>query len=139
MRRMCFVLLFLLPTWGACSFPGQPRYQPLPDTSRPSNIPNTARAVHPRDVPVSIAFDFLATLTSGVGHVEQGYQDSQIDGDTYFVTYINYFSLSPYHGRQIDSRDNKWIKGAQEYALYRAGELTKSKGASYFAVLYQDD
>ncbi len=31
------------------------------------------------------------------------------------------------------------LKGAQEYVLYRAGELTKSYGKNYFEVLYRDD
>jgi hypothetical protein len=103
------LLLGLLCVLGACTFPVQPRYQPISESS--------ARIV-PR----------------------QGYQDYQIDEHTYLVTYENYFSVAPpEHGWLIDPFSEKWLKGAQEYVLYRAGELAKSKGAKYFAILHKDD
>ncbi len=49
------------------------------------------------------------------------------------------FSLSHKHGFLIDLLDDKWLQGAQEYVLYRAGELAKSKGVKYFAILHKDD
>lgn len=69
----------------------------------------------------------------------QGYQDSQIDGTTYFIAYVNYYSFSPKHGSGNEPFDNKWLQGAHEYVLYRAAELAQSKGAQYFAVLHRDD
>ena len=65
----------------------------------------------------------------------QGYQDVQLNGDTYLVLYRNYKS----HSGLLNPRDYKWVQGAQEYALYRAGELAKSKGGKYFVVLHKDD
>lgn len=62
----------------------------------------------------------------------QGYQDIQLDERTYFVRYENYYVF-------VDRCDQRLLKGAQEYALYRAGELAKSKGAKYFVVLHKDD
>jgi hypothetical protein len=63
----------------------------------------------------------------------QGYKDIQLDELTYLVFYDGYHSLS--HSADVE----KWLQGAQEYALYRAGELARSKGANYFVVLYKDD
>lgn len=75
-----------------------------------------------------------------VGFPYQGYHDVQIDERTYFVHYDQYFLLS---FKTFLSRgsalDEMWLKGAQEYVLYRAGELTKSRGASHFVVLHKDD
>jgi predicted small lipoprotein YifL len=70
----------------------------------------------------------------------QGYQDVQLNGDTYngdtyLVLYRNYKS----HYGLLNPPDYKWVQGAQEYALYRAGELAKSKGGKYFVVLHKDD
>lgn len=87
--------------------------------------------VHPRYQPIS--------ESGGLSRPVQGYQDIQIDGETYFITYMNYYGFSFGHGLPGDPRDDKWLKGAQEYVLYRAAELAQSKGAQYFAVLYQDD
>lgn len=87
--------------------------------------------VHPRYQPIS--------ENGGLSRPVQGYQDIQIDGETYFITYMNYYGFSFGHGLPGDPRDDKWLKGAQEYVLYRAAELAQSKGAQYFAVLYQDD
>jgi hypothetical protein len=58
----------------------------------------------------------------------QGYASYQIDERTYLVAYQNYFSSVPVEGKWADPFDGKWVKGAQEYVLYRAGELAKSKG-----------
>lgn len=68
----------------------------------------------------------------------QGYESHQIDERTYLITYVNYFSVAPEHAG-ASPLSKKWLKGAQEYVLYRAGELTKSKGERYFVVLYKDD
>ena len=83
-----------------------------------------ACSFHPRYQPLG--------LNSALVNV-QGYHDIQIDESTYFVTYQNY------NGVFGSKFSEKWLKGAQEYALYRAGELAKSKGANYFVVLYKDD
>lgn len=64
----------------------------------------------------------------------QGYSDIQLGGDTYLILYRNH--LSDY---AVDPLDDKWLYGAQKYVLYRAAELAKSKGASYFVVLHKDD
>jgi len=104
------LLLFILPTMGACYFQGHPRYQPL----SPKNIFSTPF---------------------------QGYKDIQIDEQTYLVLYDGYYSHSLKHGflQSTDILDEKWLQGAQAYALHRAGELVKSKGAKYFVVLHKDD
>ena len=73
-----------------------------------------------------------------MAHPYQGYKDVQIDGRTYFILYENYGGRSPKSG-MFAHCDEKWVKGAREYALYRAGELAKSKGAKYVAVLHKDD
>ena len=104
----CVLLVSLLVTLSACSFPVQPQYQPL-------------------------------TENSILSRPRQGYEEFQIDHSTHFITYVNYFSLSHKHGLLIDLLDDKWLKGAQEYVLYRAAELAKSKGAKYFAILHEDD
>jgi hypothetical protein len=62
-----------------------------------------------------------------------GYEEYRIDTDTFLVTYKGYknFHADPFH--------DKWLKGAQEYVLYRAAELTRSQGAERFLVLHRDD
>lgn len=104
------LLLFILPTLGGCYFPGHPRYQP---------------------------FSLKNVLSAPL----QGYKDIPIDERTYLVRYDGYYSHSPQHGFLLwtDVLDEKWLQGAQEYTLYRAGELAKSKGEKYFIVLYKDD
>ena len=70
----------------------------------------------------------------------QGYASKQIDQRTYLIIYKNYVSSFPLWGDLATySLDEKWLKGAQEYALYRAGELAKSKGAHSFVALHKDD
>jgi hypothetical protein len=69
----------------------------------------------------------------------QGYGSRQIDERTHLIVYQNYFSSIPVKGKWADFTDEKWLKGAQEYVLYRAGELAKSKGAQSFVVLHKDD
>lgn len=111
MRRICIVpLICLLPALSACYFPGQPRYQPL-------SLKNVW------SVPL------------------QGYKDVQIDERTYLVYYDGYYSHSAKYGflKWSDVLSEKWLQGAQEYALYRAAELTKSKGTKYFVILHKDD
>lgn len=66
----------------------------------------------------------------------QGYQTIQIDKQTFLIFYENYSSGL---GLLLDPLNEKWLQGAQEYALYRAGEFAKSKGASHFVVLHKDD
>lgn len=72
-------------------------------------------------------------------HPFQGYKSHQIDERTYLIVYQDYFSGVPVNGKWADYLDEKWLKGAQEYVLYRAGELTKSKGVQSFVVLHKDD
>lgn len=72
-------------------------------------------------------------------HPFQGYASHQIDERTYLIVFQDYFSGVPVKGKWADYLDEKWLKGAQEYVLYRAGELTKSKGAHSFVVLHKDD
>jgi len=77
--------------------------------------------------------------------VAYGYHDIQIDNDTYFISYMSYFSngLLPtsFYPTLVwmDADNERLIKGAQEHVLYRAAELSKSEGAKYFAVLHKDD
>lgn len=73
------------------------------------------------------------------GVLRQGYFDYQIDDRTYFIGYFNYHNAFLYFGNDLSDRSEKCLKGAQEYVLYRASELTKSKGQRSFIVLYQDD
>jgi hypothetical protein len=63
--------------------------------------------VYPRYQPIS--------ESGGLSSPVQGYQDIQIDGETYFIAYMNYYSFSFGHGLPGDARDDKWLKGAQEY------------------------
>lgn len=106
-RTCCFFLLLLVFALGACSFPVQPRYQPISDSSMLS-VPR------------------------------QGYRDIPIDERTYLILYDNYYRAS-FNVPILDPHDDRWLKGAQEYVLYRAGELAQSKGAHRFVVLYKDD
>jgi len=76
--------------------------------------------VYPRYQPIS--------ESGGLSSPVQGYQDIQIDGETYFIAYMNYYSFSFGHGLPGDARDDKWLKGAQEYVLYRAAELPNLPG-----------
>lgn len=71
----------------------------------------------------------------------QGFEDIPIDEQTYLVFYRGYYTNNQlFHmGWENDALLEKWLQGAQEYVLYRAGELAKSKGANYFVVLYKDD
>lgn len=68
----------------------------------------------------------------------QGYFDYQIDEQTYLIGYSNYLTAATgiYKG---DWLSWKWLKGAQEHTLYRASELTRGKGKSFFVVLHKDD
>ncbi len=88
-------------------------------------------SAHPRYQPIS--------ASSSLFELRQGYRDIQIDGKVYLIVYMNYVSSSLDHGLLIDPLDHKWLQGAQEYVLYRAAELTKSKGAKYFGILHKDD
>lgn len=56
---------------------------------------------------------------------QKAYQ-RQIGDRTFVVTYLGDHRM-------------RGLKGAQEYVLYRAGELAKSHNAKYFEVLYRDD
>lgn len=76
---------------------------------------------------------------------QYGYHDIAVDSETYFISYMTYFrnGLLPtsYFPTRVkmDASNERLLKGAQEHALYRAAELTKSKGKKYFAILYKDD
>lgn len=104
------LLLLILLMLGGCYFPGHPRYQP-------------------------------SSLKSILSTPFQGYKDIPIDERTYLVYYDGYYSYFANSGlfqwRVVLSE--KWLQGAQEYALYRAAELAKSKGAKYFLILHKDD
>jgi hypothetical protein len=63
----------------------------------------------------------------------QGYEDNQLDSTTFFVRYVGYKNETD------DPSQLKWVKGAQEYVLFRAAELSASKGAGWFLVLYRED
>lgn len=67
----------------------------------------------------------------------QGYSDIPIDDRTHVVFYNNYYTGVWQQHRDVFNVS--WLQGAQEYALYRAGEVAKSKGAKYFVILYKDD
>ncbi|MBX3329441.1 MAG: hypothetical protein KF722_03490 [Nitrospira sp.] len=74
--------------------------------------------------------------TSGYVTASEGYLDFQIDETTYLVLYTheNYFLTIGQTGFE-----EHWVQNSQDYALFRAGELAKSKGAKYFTVLHKDD
>lgn len=106
-----FLLLWVISlTLGGCYPPAHPYYQPL-------------------------------SLKNILSAPWQGYKDIPIDERTYLVFYSGYYTNKQlFHmGWENDALLEKWLQGAQEYALYRAGELAKSKGANYFVVLYKDD
>lgn len=104
-----FLLLSIPFLLAACAVPLQPRYQPTSEVSI-----------------WSPPF--------------QGYESHQIDERTYLVIYRNYIiSGGPRGNLPTYSLDEKWLEGAQEYVLYRAGDLAKSKGAHSFVVLHKDD
>lgn len=86
-----------------------------------------AHPVHPRYQPISEYSIWRPPV--------QGYGSLQINKNTYLVEYLNYYIYQNFDS----SADEKWLKGAQEYVLYRAGELAKSKGAHSFVVLHKDD
>lgn len=69
---------------------------------------------------------------------KQGYFDYQIDERTYLIGYSNYLTTAA-RTWEGDFLSWKWVKGAQEYALYRAGELTRDKGQKSFVILFKDD
>lgn len=68
----------------------------------------------------------------------QGYFDYQIDEKTYLIGCSNYLTAATpfYKGDWISWR---WLKGAQEHTLYRASDLTRGKGKSFFVILLKDD
>jgi hypothetical protein len=62
-----------------------------------------------------------------------GLQHIQLDEDTYFIAYMDYSrNIGGAYGQKL-------LQLAQEYVLYRAGEVAKSRGAKYFVVLHKDD
>lgn len=69
----------------------------------------------------------------------QGYFEYQIDERTYLMGYSNYVTAHAIFEGDWYIRSLKWLKGAQEYALYRAAEFTKGKGQQSFVVLHSDD
>lgn len=117
MRRSCLVLLlFMLPTLGACAAPVYPRYQPVAEDSL-----GAAR----------LCKKCFGTVP------RHGYSDYQIDEHTYLLTYqgFNPAGMGPW--RYLSHEE--WIEMAHDYVLYRAAELAKSKGAGKFAILHRDD
>lgn len=74
---------------------------------------------------------------SSLGSARQGYSDHQIDERTYLVTFQGQLGNPAKYWADVE--DVKWIKIAQQYTLYRAAELAKSKGAQYFIALHKDD
>jgi hypothetical protein len=74
---------------------------------------------------------------SSFGSARQGYSDYQIDERTYLVTYQGQLGNPAEYWVGLD--DLKWVKIAQQYVLYRAAELAKSKGAQHFVALHKDD
>ncbi len=105
--QLCLLGLALL-AMGACTFPSQPLYHPLSQSS---------------------TWD----------EYRQGYFEYQIDDRTYLIGYSNYVTAHAILEGDWHVHSLKWLKGAQEYALYRAAEFTKSKGQQSFVVLHRDD
>jgi hypothetical protein len=70
---------------------------------------------------------------------KQGYIDYQIDVDTFLVTYERYRNFEPLGFLQERPLQDKWLKGAQEYVLYRAAEVARGQGAARFLVLHRND
>lgn len=70
----------------------------------------------------------------------QGYFEYQIDSQTYLIGYSNYMPDHPVLTGtwRVGSMKNL-MKGAQQYALYRAAEFTKGKGQQSFVILHKDD
>ena len=96
-----------------------------------------ACTLHP-SLPVQPRYQPIPESSDWSGQ-SQGYASHQIDESTFLIAYQNYFSSVSIEGKWANPFDEKWLKGAQEYVLYRAGELAKSKGAKYFAILHKDD
>jgi hypothetical protein len=70
----------------------------------------------------------------------QGYFEYQIDSQTYLIGYSNYMPDHPVLTGTWRVRSMKSLmKGAQQYALYRAAEFTKAQGQRFFVVLHKDD
>lgn len=70
----------------------------------------------------------------------QGYFEYQIDSQTYLIGYSNYMPDHPVLTGTWRVRSmNSLMKGAQQYALYRAAEFTKAQGQQFFVILYKDD
>lgn len=106
---LLFLLLLVLVAMEACTIHAPPRYQALSQSS---------------------IWD---------GHSDKrGYFDYQIDERTYLIGYSNYLTTAA-HIYEGDFLSWKWVKGAQEYALYRASELTMGKGQKSFVILFKDD
>ncbi len=117
MIRSCLVLvLFVLPTLGACAAPVYPRYQPVAEDSL-----GAAR----------LCKECFGTVP------QHGYSDYQIDERTYLVTYqgFNPAGMGPW--RYLSHEE--WIEMAHRYVLYRSAELARSKRAKQFVILHRDD
>ena len=108
-------------------YPAHPPYQPLA----------------PWDISPRQAYPPFQPLLGGESPPRQGYVDYQIDAQTFLITYFNY-GMGPYDVHFFEDPvpiklQNKWLKGAQEYVLYRAAELARSRGIGWILVLYRDD
>lgn len=77
------------------------------------------------------AYQPISSATIGTHY--QGFEDYQLDEHTFMVSY------QIYGGPFSDSQIDEWLRLAQQYALYRAGELTTNRGGRYFRVLHKDD
>lgn len=110
------LLLFVLPTLGACAAPVYPRYQPVAEDSI-----GAAR----------LCKNCFGTVP------QHGYSDYQIDERTYLVTYqgFNPAGIGPW--RYLSHEE--WIEMAHDYVLYRSAELARSKGTKQFVILHRDD
>src|SRR5688572_14445830 len=101
------LLLTILAALIGC-YPPHPPYQPLADWNF------SPRQAYPPYQPL------LTTEFSP----RQGYVDYQIDANTFLITYSNYWTahLDAYFFEdQVSNKlQDKWLKGAQEYVLYRA-------------------
>lgn len=70
----------------------------------------------------------------------QGYFEYKIDSQTYLIGYSNYMPDHPILTGTWRARSkNRMMQGAQQYALYRAAEFTKSRGQQSFVILHKDD
>ncbi len=118
MRQICSVLLlFVLPTLGACAAPIYPRYQLVTEDSHGVS-------------------SLLCKYCEGTVP-QHGYSDYPIDERTYLVTYQGFNPTKAGSWRHLSHEE--WIEMAHDYVLYQSAELAKRKGARQFVILHRDD